>query len=115
MHQHYQKRKTWKSEWQKSRRQWTLWLKNLHNLALATVPRVPEVYPQPPGQRQRYMPKNTLKNTSKDFRGDWGHQLIGGGREGRIIIMFQNMVIMVNASDQSSQHKLDTLKKTTIN
>ena len=79
------------------------------------VPKVPELYLHPPGRRQIVMPKNTLTNYSNNSRGGWGHQLRWGEREVRIMIMFQNMRVMVNESDQSSQHKLDTLKKTMIN
>ena len=72
------------------------------------------------------MPNTTLTNPSKNPRGDWSHQLRGGKRSGRIMIMFQNiggriMIMfqniggMGNASDQPSQHKLDTLKNTMIN
>ena len=89
--------------------------KKSQNLAPEMVPRIPEIYPQPPGRCQRGMPKNTLKNTSNNCHSDWGHQLRGGEREGRFRIMFQNMGVMGNASDKSSQHKLDTLKKTMKN
>ena len=78
------------------------------------VPRISELYPQPPGRRQRGTLKNTFKNLSKNCCGDWGHQLRGGEREGSIRIMFQNMRVMGNASDQSSQHKLDILKNNII-
>ena len=37
------------------------------------------------------MQKITLKNTRKNRQDDWGHQLREGKREGRIMIMFQNM------------------------
>ena len=73
---------------------------NSRNLVLTMVPRVPELYPQPPGQRQRSMPNITLTNQGKNLRGDWGHQLIGGKREGRIRTVFQNMGGMGNKSDQ---------------
>ena len=59
---------------------------------------------------ERYA-KKTLKNTSNNRCGDWIQQLREGKRKGRIRIMFQNMGGMVNISDQSSQHKLDTLKR----
>ena len=61
------------------------------------------------------MPKNTLTYPSKNCRGDWGCQLRGGEREVSIRIMFQNMRGIGNASDLSSQHKLDTLKNTMMN
>ena len=79
------------------------------------VPRVPELYPQPPGIRQRGVPKNTLKNPSKNRRGDWGHHLRGGKGEVSIRIMYQNIGGMNNASYQSIQHKLYTFKNTMIN
>ena len=115
MHQHYQKRKPWKSEYHKWRIHWPLWLKNSHNPALVTVPRVHELYPQPPVHRQRGIPKETLTNPINNCRDDWGHQLREVKREWCIMIMFQNMVGMDNTLDQFSQHKLDTLKKNMIN
>ena len=63
---------------------------------------------------ERYS-KKILTNPNKNHRGDWGHELIGGGREGIIRIVFQNMGVMVNTSDQLIHHKLDTLKSTMIN
>ena len=60
------------------------------------------------------MPKK-LTNPNKIRHGDWGHQLRGGVREGRIRIILQNMRGMGNKSDQPSQHKLDAIKKTMIN
>ena len=47
----------------------------------------------------------TLTNPSENLRGHWGHQLIGGKKEGRIRIIFQNMGGIVNASDQLNQQK----------
>ena len=79
------------------------------------VPRVPEIYYQPRGQSNRHMRKNTVRNPSKIPHGDWGHQLTGGEMEGRIIILFQNMGVMGNTSYKSSQHELDTLRKTMMN
>ena len=70
------------------------------------MPRVSEIYLQPPGRLQRGMLKYTLTNTSKNYCGDWGHQLRGGGREGSIRIMFPNMGGMDNISDYSSQNSL---------
>ena len=58
---------------------------------------------------------NKLKNLSKNHCGDWGHQIRGINREGMIMIMFENMGGMGNASDQPIQHKLDTLKNTMTN
>ena len=52
-----------------------------------------------------------ITNPSKNRRSDWGHQLRWGERERAIRIMFQNMGVMGNVSDQSSQHKIDTLEK----
>ena len=65
-------------------------------MAPEMVPRVPELYPQPPGQRQRGMPNITLTNLSKNRRGDWGYELRKGNSKGRVSIMFQNMGGMVN-------------------
>ena len=44
-------------------------------LTPATVPRVTELYPQPPGRRQRGMTNITLTNPSRNRCGDWVHQL----------------------------------------
>ena len=87
-----------------------LMTKNSQNLAPETVPKVPELHPQPPGLHQRCMPNITLTNPIKNFCGDWGHQLRWEKREGRIMIMFQNMGRMGNKLDQPIQHKLYTLK-----
>ena len=84
-------------------------------MAPEMVSRDPKLYPQTHGQHQRGIPNVTLTDTSKNCRGDWGHQLRGGERRGSIRIIFQNMRGMGNASDQSSQHKIDTLKKNMIN
>ena len=92
-----------------------LMTQNSQNLALATVTRVPELYPHPPGRHHRGMTKNTLTNPSKNCRSDWGHQFRGKEREGMIRIMLQKMGGMGNASDQSIQHNIDSLKNTMIN
>ena len=47
----------------------------------------------------------------KNVHGDWNQQPRGGEREGRIMIMFQNMWGMGNASDKPSQQKLYNLNK----
>ena len=57
----------------------------------------------------------TLTNYRRNCRGDWGHQLSGGKRKGKIRIMFHNMGGICNESDQPSQHNLDTLKKIMTN
>ena len=61
------------------------------------VSRDPKLYPQTHGQHQRGMPNITLTDTSKNCRGDWGHQLKKGGREGKNRITLQNMGGMDNA------------------
>ena len=76
---------------------------------------VPDIYQKPPGQLQRGMSNITLTNPSTNYHGDWGHQLRGRKREGRIKIMFQNMVGIVTALDQTTQQKLYALKNTMIN
>ena len=57
----------------------------------------------------------TLTNSRKNRKCDWGHQLIGGGKRGRIRIMFQNMSGIGNTSDKPRQKKLDTLEMIMIN
>ena len=69
----------------------------LRNLALATVPMVPNLYPQPTGQNQRGMLNTTLTNSCKNCRGDWGHQFRGWLMKGMISIVFQNMGGIGNA------------------
>ena len=86
-----------------------LMTKKSEKLAPGTVYRVPDIYPQPPGQYQRGMPNSTLTNSRKNCQGDRGYQLKEGKRKVVISIMFQNMVSIGNAQDQPSQHKLDTL------
>ena len=80
--------------------------KRTREISLERVPRVPELYPEPPGRRQRGMPNITLRNPRNNRQGDWGHQLRGGKRKGNIRITFQNMGGIGNESDQPSQHKL---------
>ena len=79
------------------------------------VPRVTNIYPQPPVKRQRDMPNITLTNYRKNFQGDWGHHLRGGNSKGGISITFQKMGGIGNVSDQPNQHKLYTFKKIIIN
>ena len=84
-------------------------------MAPVTVSRVPDIYPQPPGRRWRGMTNRTLTNSHKNHLGDWGHQLRRGKTKGSIRIMFQNMDGTDNASDKSSQSKLDNFKDIVIN
>ena len=79
----------------------------LRNLLPTTVPMIPNLCLQPHGQRQRVMPNITLTNSCKNRRGALGYKLRGVYRKGIIMIVFQKMGGICNASDQTSQHKLD--------
>ena len=61
------------------------------------------------------MQNTTLTNPSNNCRDDCGHKLRRGKREGRIRIMFQNIIGIGNILDQDSQRKLYNFKKTMIN
>ena len=64
---------------------------------------------------ERYSKNKHFRNSSTNHWGGWGHRLRGGKGEVRIMIMFKTMGVLVNASDQPIQHKLDILGNTIIN
>ena len=82
-----------------------LMTQKLRILAPAMVPRVPNLYLWPPGRHQRGMTNITFKNYDNNRQGDWGHQLRRRKREESIRIMFQNVVNIGIASEQTSKHK----------
>ena len=74
------------------------------------MPRVPKLYPHPLVRRQRGMPKTHLQIPVIIVVSIGVNNLVAGEKEGRIMIMFQNMVGMGDESYQSNQHKLDTFR-----